>query len=309
MAEESNAAIIAAMAANAAITTLKTIAATITGSSAMMSEAVHSLVDTGDSVMLYVGKRRSAKPPDRMHPLGYGRELYFWTMVVAMVIFGAGGVVNIYEGIVRVLHPEPARRLLWNYAVLGGAGLFEAISFSFGFRQYRSESRGRRFFEALRTTKDPTTFAVIFEDGTDLIGIAIAGAGIWLGSHFQMPVFEGIASIAIGALLGVIAFLLGRECRGLLIGEAAEAAVLDRIRDAARTTARIEAVGDPLTIYFGPHQMMLALSVRFHGDLTAVELARAIDELETSVHRAVPDVKRIFVDAEPILQPEPTSRT
>lgn len=290
--------VIAAIASNAATTVIKGIAAAVTGSSAMLSESVHSLVDTGDSILLLVGKLRSQKPPDRGHALGYGRELYFWSMVVSMIIFGAGGCINMFEGVTRIIHPKPAEHVLWSYIVLGCAAILDGASFTVGYKQFRKEYRHGGFFAGLRQSKDPTTFAVVLEDGSDLLGMTVAFLGIWLGQRYHLPVLEGIASVIIGGILASVAFLLGRECHGLLIGESADKALLERITQAALVSDGVEQVGDPVTMYFGPHDIMLALPVRFLPDLDAKSLAATIDKMETSIRKEAPDVKRMFIEAE-----------
>jgi cation diffusion facilitator family transporter len=293
--------VIAAMTADAAATLMKFIAAGVTGSSAMLSQAIQSMVDTGDTVLLLMGTRLSRKPADRAHPLGHGRELYFWTMIVAAVIFGAGGGINVFEGVSRIIHPQPARHLVWSYAVLAGAAVLGGISLVFARREYRKVYRYRPFFPALRASKDPTTFAVLLEDGSDLLGIATAFLGISLGHWLRMPMLDGVASVIIGGILASVAFLLGRECHGLLIGEAASDEMIRRIQEVARIDDRIEQIGDPLTIYLGPHDIVLALSVQFRKDLEASELAKTIDQMESAIRRTAPDVNRIFVEAESVV--------
>lgn len=301
MKSESNKVVIAATASNVCVAVLKIAAAVITGSTAMMSEGVHSLVDTCDSALLLVGVHLSKRPPDKAHPLGYGRELYFWSMVVAMIVFGAGGCINIFEGIRRTLNPQPASNLIWSYGVLGGAAVFDVISLVIGYRQYRRKSRGMSFYQALRRSKDPTTFAVILEDGSDLIGITVAFLAISAGAYFKIPWAEGVGSILIGLILAFVAFLLARECHGLLIGESADRELQQEISRAALVSKGIDQVGEPLTMYFGPHDLMVALPVHFRDDLDARSLARTIDEMEASIRKAAPDVKRIFIEPESAL--------
>lgn len=302
MQDESKKSVFAAIAANATGTIIKFVAAVMTGSSGMLSQAIQSAVDTADSALLLLGMKLSRKPPDRNHPMGHGRELYFWTMIMAAVICAAGGGMNLLEGISRILHPQRAEHLAWNYAVLAISAVLDGFSLAVGFRQYRRKYRGSSFFPAFRESKDPTTFAVILEDGSDLLGIAVAFLGMSLGNWLDLPVLDGVASVAIGAILTSVAFLLGRECHGLLIGEAAGDEMLERIRAAARIDDRIERIGNPLTMYFGPHDVILALSVQFRKELDAHSLAQTIDEMESAIRRSVPDVTRIFIEAESFLQ-------
>jgi len=294
--------VIAAIAADAAAATVKFVAAAITGSAGMLSQAVQSAVDTANSGLLLLGIRLSRKPPDREHPMGHGRELYFWTMVVAMVILGVGGGINVFEGVNRILHPRPTQHVLWNYAVLAGAAILDGGSLLIAIRQYRANYLRESFFATFRKSKDPSIFAVLLEDASDLLGVAAAFLGILLGQRLGMPRLDGAASIVIGAILGTVAFLLGRECHGLLIGEGASRALLDQIRGAARLDDRIAHVGEPLTMYFGPDDLMLALSVEFRKDLDADALAKTIDEMESAIRRAAPGVTRIFIEAQSVIE-------
>lgn len=288
------------MGADAMASVMKFVAAAMTGSAGMLSQAIQSTVDTADSGLLLLGIRMSRKPADRAHPMGHGRELYFWTMIVATVIFGVGGGINVFAGVTRIIHPRPPEHVLWSYLVLAGAAILDGLSMLFARRQYRRIYRRRPFFAALRQSKDPTTFAVLLEDGSDLLGVATAFLGISLSRW--LPASDGIASILIGVILAAVAFLLGRECHGLLIGESGSDELVERIRSVARIDDRIEAVGDPLTVYFGPRDVMLALSVQFRKDLDANALAQTIDEMESAIRQNAPDVTRIFIEAESVIR-------
>jgi len=293
-------AVVAAFCTDAVATVLKFIAAGVTGSAGMFSQGIQSAVDTLDTALLLMGIHLSHKPPDRMHPMGHGRELYFWTMIVATVIFGVGGGINIFVGVLRIIQPRPTGHLVWSYAVLAGAAVLDGVNLMFASRQYRRIYRGRPFFAAFRKSKDPTTFAVMLEDGSDLLGISAAFAGIALSRW--IPALDGVASIVIGAILVAVAFLLSRECHGLLIGEAGSDELLERIRKVAKIDDRIDRVGDPLTLYFGPQDVMLALSVQFRKDLDADSLARAIDDMESAIRRNTPEITRIFIEAESLIK-------
>lgn len=292
--------VLAALGADAVATILKFFAAGVTGSAGMFSQGIQSAVDTLDTGLLLMGMHLSRKPPDRAHPMGHGRELYFWTMIMSTVIFGVGGGINVFEGVLRIAHPQSPAHLIWNYVVLAGAAILDGASLFFASRQYRGIYRRQPFFTAFRRSKDPTTFAVLLEDGSDLAGITAAFLGIVLSPW--MPALDGVASIVIGGILGTVAFLLGRECHGLLIGEAGSDEMIERIRRVARIDDRIDRVGDPLTLYFGPHDVMLALSVQFRKDLDADALAKAIDDMESAIRRTTPDVKRIFIEAESVIR-------
>ncbi len=298
MAGESRTAVIAAIAGNLAVAVTKFTAAAITGSSAMLAEAIHSTVDTSDGLLLFLGMKLSSKPPDELHPFGHGKDLYFWSLVVAMMIFAVGGGITAYEGLLRILNPRPAENPMWNYIVLGCAAVFEGASLGIGFHQF-GKARGRKpFWRAVRQTKDPTTFVVVFEDSAAILGLVVAFLGVWLGEVYHAPMLEGVASIMIGLILAVVAFLLGRECRSLLVGEGADSNTLKRVRELVRIDDRIEAVSDPLTMYFGPHHIMLALSVEFRDDLNFGDIEGAVDEMETRIRGEFPDIKRIFVEAD-----------
>jgi cation diffusion facilitator family transporter len=298
MAGESKTAIIAAIAGNIGVAAIKFVAATFTGSSAMLSEGVHSLVDTGDGLLLFFGLKRSQRPPDEEHPFGHGKELYFWAFVVSMMIFAAGGVLTIYEGVLHVKHPEPVQDMMWNYATLSAAFLFEGISLAIGYRQFKKEIGKQAIWQAIRRSKDPTTFTVVFEDTAALLGLVIAFFGIWLSERLQLPLLDGVASICIGLLLAGVAILLGRECLGLIVGEGAEPEKLRRIRRIAESQSGIVRVRDLLTMYFGPETVLLNLGVEFRSDLTAQEVALCVDGLEAAIVREMPEVKRMFIEAE-----------
>src|SRR3954465_2108363 len=217
-ASESKTAIFAAIAGNLLIAATKFIAAAFTGSSAMVSEGIHSLVDTGNGVLMLYGVHRSQKPPDAEHPFGHGREIYFWSLIVAFSIFGVGGGISVFEGIEHIRHPQPMTSPVWNYAVLGISFVFEGISWLFGWRAFSKVRRGRSIIKAMHLSKDPTSFTVLLEDSTAMLGLLIAFLGVFLGEHFGIAYFDGTASILIGLLLGFVALFLGYESRSLLIG-------------------------------------------------------------------------------------------
>ena len=238
-------------------------AAGLTGSSAMVSEAIHSLVDTGNEILLLYGLRRAARPPDELHPLGHGRELYFWSFIVTLLIFGAG--VSVYEGVSHVIAPVPISNSIVNYVVLGLAFVFEGISWGVAIKEFRSAKGKRGYFEAVRQSKDPTMFMVLFEDTAALIGVVIALAGIATSETFDLPVLDGAASIGIGVLLGVVAVFLAREAKGLLIGEPAASEVVSSICAIARAHPGVERSNGLFTVHLGPDQIVAAISVRLRG--------------------------------------------
>ena len=213
-ASESKIAVYGAIAANVAIAVTKFIAAAITGSAAMLSEGIHSTVDTGNGVLLLVGMKLSQRKPTPEHPFGHGKELYFWSLMVAVLIFGLGGGISAYEGLLHITKPEPLRDPTWNYVVLGAAAVFEGASFAVALRQFLNKKRDVSFWRALKTSKDPTTYTVLAEDGAALGGLALAAAGVYLSHRLNLPVIDGTASVAIGVLLGGVAVLLIGESRG-----------------------------------------------------------------------------------------------
>lgn len=298
MAGESRKAIYAALLGNLAIALTKFVAAVITGSSAMLSETVHSLVDTGNEVMLLYGLHKSQEPADREHPFGHGRELYFWSLMVALAIFAVGAGVSLYEGIIRTLHPSEVENSFWNYVVLGIAFVFEGISWVFGWRAFRT-SRGRcGVWEGLRVSKDPSSFLVFFEDSGALIGLVIAFTGILLGQLLGLPRLDGIASIAIGTMLGAMSFFLAYETKGLLIGEGFDretTARLQKIIETDPNTVRLDRI---LTLYLSPTEGMLTMDVRFHTEISVGELRKAMDDLKRSIREEFPEITRIYFAAE-----------
>lgn len=297
MAEESKTAIFAAAGANLAIAVSKFVAAGFTGSSAMLSEGIHSVVDTGNQGLLLLGLRQSKKPADDAHPFGYGKELYFWTLIVAILIFAVGGGMSFYEGIAHIRHPAPITDPTWNYAVLGLAILFEGASWTVAMREFRSQRRGKSIWGAIHTSKDPTLFTVLFEDSAAVLGLAVALAGIYLGHRLDNPYFDGAASLVIGAILAAVAVVLAIETKGLLIGEGADPAVRKAVRALAAADADVAEALPPLTMHFGPHEILLALNLRFRAELSANEVAAAVDRLEARIRVEHPDIRRIFVEA------------
>jgi cation diffusion facilitator family transporter len=301
--------IYAAIAANLAIAVTKFIAAAVTGSSAMLSEGIHSLVDTGNGGLLLLGIYQSKKPPDATHPFGHGKEIYFWTLIVAIMIFAVGGGISAYEGILHILHPHRLEDPTWNYIVLGLAALFEGLSLIVAFRQFNSLKGEQTTWRAIRTSKDPTIFTVLLEDSAAMLGLVAAFVGIYLSHRLNNPYFDGLASITIGIILAVVAVLLAYESKGLLIGEGADPQTLERIRTIAEADPGVERVRRPLTMYFGPRTVLLTLDVQFHKKLSETELVAAVDRLETAIRSQYPDIKQIFIEAESISARRPEATT
>ena len=291
--------IIAALIGNAAISITKFFAAFMTGSSAMLSEGIHSLVDTGNQVLLLHGMKQAKKPADEAFPFGHGKEIYFWSFVVAILIFAVGSGVSMYEGIRHVIHPSQIENPMINYVVLGLAMLFEGAAWFFAFREFGKVKGKRGYIEAVQRGKDPSMFVVLFEDSAALLGLLIALLGIWLAQVTGNPVFDGVASILIGVILGGTAIWLAIETKGLLIGEGANKDVIASIRLIAESFAEVEKVNELLTMHMGPEFILVNISIRFkRGQLTR-EIEVVIREIDSAIKAEHGFVKRIFVEAEP----------
>ena len=288
-------AIYAALIGNMLIAVTKGVAASITGSSAMLSESVHSAVDTGNALLLLYGLKRAAKPPDQRHPFGYGRELYFWCFVVALLVFALGACISLYEGYDHLRNPEPITRPSVNYIVLGLAFLFEGISWWFGWKAF-SASRGRGgFWASIRGSKDPTNFMVLFEDSAALIGIVIAAVGTFLSVQLGEPRIDGVASILIGLVLGAVAIVLGRESKELLIGERASPELSAAIRQTVSEEKCVLQVVDITTSQLAPEQVIATLGVVIDENLRVAEVTQLIGRIEKEVRARHPQLFRVFV--------------
>ena len=304
---ESNNAIYAAIVANLAIAATKFTAAAFTGSSAMISEGIHSLVDTGNGGLLLLGQRRSKKPPDAEHPFGYGKELYFWALMVAIVIFAVGGGISAYEGLLHILHPVPQENPLWNYIVLTLAFVFESVSLFIAVRSFMRIKGGAPWWKAIQRSKDPTMFTVLFEDSAALLGLLVAIAGVYLAHRFNNPYFDGGASVVIGILLAAVAGLLGYETKGLLIGEGADRETLEDIRRLVESDPGVERLNRSLTMHFGPDTVLLAMDIQFRHNLSAAEVEKTVDRIEANILQHHAEIKHIFIEADSLL-PDPEKR-
>jgi len=294
---ESKLAIYGAIAANVAIAATKFVVAGITGSSAMLSEGIHSAVDTFNGVLLLVGIRLSQRPPTVEHPFGHGKELYFWSLIVAVLIFGLGGGVSFYEGIQHIRHPEPMRDPTWNYVVLGLAMLFEGASFLVALRQFRAQSRGAPFWRALEQSKDPTTYTVLAEDSAALLGLVVAALGIYFSHRLELPALDGAASVVIGLLLAGVAVLLISQARGLLIGEGIRPETARAIRSLAMEQPSVSNVGRVLSMYIGPDDVLAIVDVNFKDGTATGDAADAISAIERQVRARFPMIRRLFIEA------------
>ncbi|MEL6192595.1 MAG: cation diffusion facilitator family transporter [Bacteroidota bacterium] len=292
--------IYAAIGANIAIAVSKFIAAGISGSSAMLSEGIHSLVDTGNGFLLLYGIKASKKAPDDDHPMGHGKELYFWSLIVAVLIFAIGGGMSLYEGIEHLKHPEPIGDPTLSYIVLVAAMIFEGFALFLAVKSF-NKVRGRMpFWQAIKTSKDPAAFAVIFEDSAALLGLIVALLGVFLGHTFQEPLFDGIASVVIGVILAGIAILLAYESKALLIGESAEPEIRASVTKLVMADEAVHKMSPPLTMHFGPENVLLALDVEFKDEMTSDEIEESIRRLEQQIRESHGIVKRIFIEAKAI---------
>jgi len=284
-----------ALAGNLMIAIAKFVAAAISGSSAMISEGVHSLVDTVNEVLLLYGLHRAGMPPDRTHPFGHGRELYFWSFIVALLVLSMGAGVSFYEGVMHIRHPEVIERPLINYLVLAVSFVFEGTSWSIALREFRKRKGKLGYFEAFRLSKDPTTFTVLLEDSAALLGLLVALAGLVGAQTLGQPALDGVASIGIACVLATSALLLARETKGLLIGETAHPAVSESILAIAGSDDGVRCANGVLTVQMGPSQVVAALSAEFEDALTTPQIEACIDRIEREAKRAHPEIISLFV--------------
>jgi cation diffusion facilitator family transporter len=295
MAGRTRTVIYAAIAGNLLVALTKFAAAGWTGSAAMVSEGVHSVVDAGNEALLLYGMRRAARPPDRSHPLGHGRELYFWSFIVAVLIFAVGAGVSLLEGIVRILDPRPISDPMVNYVVIGLSFVFEGATWWIALKEFRRTKGSLGLLAAVRQSKNPPKFIILLEDTAALIGLAIALAGTLAAVHWQASLFDGLASIAIGALLAATASLLARESKDLLIGERAHPSVARSILRLAREEPGVAHAHGVITVHLGPHQIVAALSVEFADDMTAPQIEAAVEAIEKRIRQGHPDITTLFV--------------
>lgn len=301
---ESPRTVIVAVLVNVAIAAAKFVASIFTGSAAMTAEAIHSTVDAGNSALLLVGLHRSAKPADERHPFGYGRELYFWSLVVAVVIFGAGGVAAIAEGVSRFSEPYVLQNLAWNYAVLGFALVFESVSWIVAYRAIAKENPTMSPFAAARRSKDPSLFVVLFEDTTAIAGLVIALViGTFLATLFPTKHLDAIASVLIGLLLIAVALFLMNRTRSLLVGESGDEEIIDGIRVLLVNDPRVASVHRILSAQLSPGDLLLNLDLRFDSGLGSRDIPAAIKDVERAIRDQFPIVKEIFVEVQALNSP------
>ncbi len=302
MASGSKKVIYAALIGNTLIAITKFIAASITGSSAMLSEAIHSLVDTGNQGLLLYGMKRAKKPADKQFPFGHGKEIYFWSFIVAILIFALGGGISIYEGIHHLLHPQPTKSPLINYLVLGLAIIFEGAAWFLAFREFRKHKGRNGYIDAINQTKDPSVIVVLFEDSAAMLGLFVALAGVALTQITGNVYFDGGASILIGLILIGTAIWLARETKGLLIGESAEPEIVEGILDMVQKSPIIESTNEILTMHMGPDFILVTLSADFADSASADNVEKEVGALDLQIKTKFPRVKRVFIEAEKMVR-------
>jgi len=298
MAAESRAVIFAALAGNTAIALTKFAAAAITGSSAMLAEGIHSVVDTGNQGLMLFGLHRAQRPPDERFPFGYGKEVYFWSFVVAILVFAVGAGVSLFEGVRAVLHPHPVEDPTVNYIVLVLAAVFEGSAWWFAVRGFRRAKGRLGYVEAVVRAKDPTVFVVLFEDSAALLGLAVAFAGVFGAESTGAWWLDGAASIVISAILGATAIWLAVETKGLLIGEAARPSVVRGIREKVGAHGCVAGINEVLTMHVGPEFVLATVSVTFAPEASAAEVQRAVADIDREIRATWPIVRRVYIEGE-----------
>ncbi|GAB3919146.1 cation diffusion facilitator family transporter [Larkinella terrae] len=291
-----------ALAANLGIAATKFVAASVTGSSAMISEGIHSLVDTLNELLLLLGVSRSQRPPDEKRPFGYGREQYFWSYVVALLIFAIGGGVSFYEGVTHIQHPELIKDPFWNYIVLGVAFVLDGYSLITAWRAFNVQRGNQSFWAAIKDSKDSATFTVLFEDASDVLGLIIAFLGVILGHELNNPYFDGLASILIGLLLVSVSVVLARESKSLLMGEGVDHETSQQLMALTESDPAVLKALKIATIYLGPEEITLVQGVVFQADLTTDAINQAIVRIHQSIQQKFPAIKHAYM--QPVALPE-----
>lgn len=298
---ESPRAVIAAVLANIAIGIVKFIAAGISGSSAMISEGIHSIVDSGNGLLILFGMKRAERRPDLEHPFGYSQELYFWTLVVAVMIFALGGGLSMYEGMHRIMEITPETTLgdpTLNYIIIGISAIIEGMSLSVALREFNAARGDVSPLRFIRDAKDPSLFTVVLEDSAAEIGLLFAFLGTLLGHVLNNPYFDGIASVLIGVLLACVSVVLLRETKGLLIGEGLSASELRRVGAIVEEDPHVLKCGRVLSLYLGPHDMLLTIDATFDEEADRNAIDQSIDDVERAIVREFPQTTRIFIEPE-----------
>ena len=295
MSDSNKIVIYAALLGNLAIALVKFIAAYITNSSAMLSEAIHSVVDTLNEILLLYGLKKSQQPANHQHPFGFGRELYFWAFIVALMVFALGAIVSIYQGVQHIRYPEEMISPYVNYVVLGFAIVCEGASWAVALKSFKKTKGRMGYFEAFRRSKDPTTFTVLFEDSAALIGLVIALIGIYLAHSLNIPEIDGVASILIGIVLAISAFLLGKETKGLLLGETADPQLRHNVLNIAQNDSSVLSANGVLTEQMGAHQVIASLSLEFKDNLTSDDIELCVNRIESEIKKIHPEIVALFI--------------
>jgi cation diffusion facilitator family transporter len=297
-----------AIASNLVIALAKFVAVFVTGSSAMLAEGIHSMVDTGNEFLLLLGLRRSTKPGNALHPFGHGKELYFWSLIVAIVLFGFGGGMSIYEGIAHMLHPRELRDPMWNYVILCIAFIAESISWVIAFKEFLKKKQQKDIWKAFQSSKDPSVYTVISEDTAAIAGVLVAFLGVYWGHRWASPYPDAIASVMIGLILGAVALFLAYESKELLVGESADPVVVRRIRKITENDPGIRQVRRLLTMHLGPDQILLNMDLEFTAGIPAADLPGVIARVEGSIRREFPEIRQIFIEVNPFSCKEGSDR-
>ncbi|HKJ89209.1 MAG TPA: cation diffusion facilitator family transporter [Gammaproteobacteria bacterium] len=298
MAAESKTVIYAALTGNTVIAVTKFIAAVVSGSSAMLAEGIHSVVDTGNQVLMLLGLNRARQPADERFPFGHGKEVYFWSFVVALSIFAVGSGISLYEGVLHLLHPAHLGDPTMSYIVLGVAMAAEGGSWFFAWKGFRAAKGGSGYLRAVREGKDPTLFVVLFEDSAALLGLLVAFTGVAAAHATGNAVYDALATLCIGLILGVVALWLALETKGLLIGEAARPEVRAGIRELAEEADGVEGINELATLHMGPEQVVVTLSLDFRNHLEASAVEETVGRLNRAIKERYPEVSRVFVEVE-----------
>jgi cation diffusion facilitator family transporter len=298
MTTATNKVVYAALCGNLLVAVAKFTAAAISGSAAMLSEGVHSLVDTGNEALLIYGMHRARLPADARFPFGHGKEIYFWSFVVALLIFSLGSGISIYQGIVHLREPAEMSDPLINYVVIGLSILFEGYSWWIAVREFKADKGARGYIDAIRRGKDPTMFAVLFEDTAALLGLLVALVSQILGQVTGNPYFDGAASVVIGLILAATALWLGRETKGLLIGESANPEVVSGIRELIRTNPEVDRINEILTMHVGPDYILVNISLHIVSRVDRPEVHAIFEDIDDAIKHRFPKVKRVFIESE-----------
>ncbi len=287
-----------ALAANFAIAITKFIAAAVSGSSAMISEGIHSLVDTCNEILLLFGIHKSKKPADEKRPFGYGKELYFWAFIVSILIFGLGGGISFYEGVTHLQHPVKIKDPFWNYVVLAIAFVFDGVSFITALKEFNTQRGSQPFWASVEKSKDPSTFVVLFEDTADLLGLIVAFLGVYLGHKTSNPFYDALASILIGIILTAISVLLARESRSLLMGESVGKTILGAVISLTEDDPTVRKVVSTPSMYLAPDEILLLININFYEDRTSLEVTHAVKRIRSNIQHEFPSIKQIFIQPE-----------